>query len=102
MINIRPAIAIEQKNPIRTARSTVGTATEIADLLRLLFAKIGKPICPECKQEARGFTRLRCGDEVADSTISSLRRRTRAHPRRDRATLSQCRERVESAPPFRL
>ena len=42
--NIRPAIAIEQKNPIRTARSTVGTATELADLLRLLFAKIGKRI----------------------------------------------------------
>lgn len=53
--NIRPAIAIEQKNPIRTARSTVGTATELADLLRLLFAKIGKPVCPDCKQEARGY-----------------------------------------------
>ena len=55
MVNIRPAIAIEQKNPIRTARSTVGTATEIADLLRLLFAKIGKPVCPDCHQEARGY-----------------------------------------------
>ncbi len=55
IINIRPAIAIEQKNPIRTARSTVGTATEIADLLRLLFAKIGKPVCPDCNQEARGY-----------------------------------------------
>ncbi|MBS0171297.1 MAG: excinuclease ABC subunit UvrA [Nitrospira sp.] len=53
--NIRPAIAIEQKNPIRTARSTVGTATEVADLLRLLFAKIGKPVCPDCRQEARGY-----------------------------------------------
>jgi excinuclease ABC subunit A len=55
LINIRPAIAIEQKNPIRTARSTVGTATEVADLLRLLFAKIGKPVCPDCHQEARGY-----------------------------------------------
>src|SRR5947207_8609108 len=45
LVNIRPAIAIEQKNPVRTARSTVGTATEIADLLRLLFAKLGRPIC---------------------------------------------------------
>jgi excinuclease ABC subunit A len=53
--NIRPAIAIEQKNPIRTARSTVGTATEVADLLRLLFAKIGKPVGPDCNQEARGY-----------------------------------------------
>ena len=55
LLNIRPAIAIEQKNPIRTARSTVGTATEVADLLRLLFAKIGKPVCPDCNQEARGY-----------------------------------------------
>ncbi|CUQ68240.1 UvrABC system protein A [Candidatus Nitrospira inopinata] len=54
--NIRPAIAIEQKNQVRTARSTVGTATEIADLLRLLFAKIGKPTCPDCRKEARSLT----------------------------------------------
>ncbi|MCP9456630.1 MAG: hypothetical protein NNA18_11050, partial [Nitrospira sp.] len=54
--NIRPAIAIEQKNQVRTARSTVGTVTEIADLLRLLFAKIGKPTCPACQREARLFT----------------------------------------------
>jgi len=55
ILNIRPAIAIEQKNQVRTARSTVGTTTEIADLLRLLFAKIGKPTCPDCRQEARSF-----------------------------------------------
>jgi excinuclease ABC subunit A len=55
VLNIRPAIAIEQKNQVRTARSTVGTTTEIADLLRLLFAKIGKPICPDCHEEARSF-----------------------------------------------
>jgi excinuclease ABC subunit A len=55
ILNVRPAIAIEQKNQVRTARSTVGTATEIADLLRLLFAKIGRPICPDCHEEARAF-----------------------------------------------
>lgn len=55
ILNVRPAIAIEQKNQVRTARSTVGTSTEIADLLRLLFAKIGKPICPDCNQEVRAF-----------------------------------------------
>src|SRR2546426_7720208 len=52
---IRPAIAIEQKNPVRTARSTVGTTTEIADVLRLLFAKIGRPVCPVCGTEARAY-----------------------------------------------
>src|SRR3989304_4734544 len=44
---IRPSIAIEQKNPGRTARSTVGTATEIYDYLRLLFPKIGRVHCPQ-------------------------------------------------------
>jgi excinuclease ABC subunit A len=45
---IRPAVALEQKNPIRTARSTVGTATEIADYLRVLYAKVGRLHCPRC------------------------------------------------------
>ena len=57
VLNVRPAIAIEQKNQVRTARSTVGTATEIADLLRLLFAKIGRPICPDC----HGRPKAHCG-----------------------------------------
>ena len=52
LIHIRPAIALEQKNPIRTSRSTVGTSSEISDYLRLLFAKIGRPTCPDCHQEA--------------------------------------------------
>ncbi len=44
--NIPPAIAIEQKNYVKTSRSTVGTTTEIIDYLRLLFEKVGRPICP--------------------------------------------------------
>ena len=45
---IPAAIAIEQKNPVKNRRSTVGTATEINDYLRLLFAKIGKIYCEKC------------------------------------------------------
>jgi hypothetical protein len=45
---IRSAVALEQKNPTRTARSTVGTATEIADYLRVLYAKVGRLHCPRC------------------------------------------------------
>ena len=45
---IAPAVAIEQKNPTKSSRSTVGTATEIEDYLRLLFARIGRTICPQC------------------------------------------------------
>lgn len=53
IINIRPAIALEQKNPVRGSRSTVGTLTEIYDLLRLLYSKIAMPFCPSCGREIR-------------------------------------------------
>lgn len=66
ILNVRPAIAIEQKNQVRTARSTVGTTTEIADLLRLLFAKIGKPTCPDCKKEARAFDSQSVADDLLE------------------------------------
>ncbi|MCH7717544.1 MAG: excinuclease ABC subunit UvrA [Gemmatimonadetes bacterium] len=45
---ISPAVAIEQKNPTTSSRSTVGTATEIYDYLRLLWSRIGQPRCVEC------------------------------------------------------
>src|SRR5213592_16564 len=45
---LSPAISIEQKTTSRNPRSTVGTVTEIYDYLRLLFARIGRPHCPQC------------------------------------------------------
>ncbi|MCB0415509.1 MAG: excinuclease ABC subunit A, partial [Bdellovibrionales bacterium] len=45
--NIPPAISIEQKNGVKSSRSTVGTTTEIIDYLRLLYEKIGKTFCPD-------------------------------------------------------
>jgi len=45
---LSPAISIEQKNISRNPRSTVGTVTEVYDFLRLLYARTGKPHCPEC------------------------------------------------------
>jgi excinuclease ABC subunit A len=50
---IPPAIAVTGKNMGRSSRSTVGTATELADYLRLLFAKIGRVFCRQCGQEVR-------------------------------------------------
>ncbi|MGQ3686381.1 MAG: excinuclease ABC subunit UvrA [Candidatus Loosdrechtia sp.] len=50
---IPPAIAIQQKNPVKNRRSTVGTATEINDYLRLLFARIGKTCCSNCKRHVQ-------------------------------------------------
>ncbi len=46
---IAPAVAIEQKNPTTSSRSTVGTATEIYDYLRLLWARVGEPHCHRCR-----------------------------------------------------
>lgn len=46
---LSPAISIEQKTTSKNPRSTVGTVTEIYDYLRLLFARIGTPHCPECR-----------------------------------------------------
>jgi excinuclease ABC subunit A len=53
---LSPAVAIEQKNPTKTSRSTVGTATEIYDYLRLLWARIGRTFCSVCGREVRPST----------------------------------------------
>ena len=53
---LSPAVAIEQKNPTKTSRSTVGTATEIYDYLRLLWSRIGHTFCPLCGREMKPDT----------------------------------------------
>ena len=53
---IAPAVAIEQKNPTTSSRSTVGTATEIYDYLRLLWARAGRARCTRCGGEVRADT----------------------------------------------
>ena len=53
---ISPAVAIEQKNPTKTSRSTVGTATEVHDYLRLLWSRVGRTHCPECGRRRRPDT----------------------------------------------
>jgi len=53
---LSPAISIDQKSTSRNPRSTVGTATEIYDYLRLLFARIGEQHCIKCKKEVKRFS----------------------------------------------
>src|SRR3712207_2426398 len=48
---LSPAISIDQKTTSKNPRSTVGTVTEIHDYLRLLFARVGRPHCPNCGRE---------------------------------------------------
>lgn len=56
--NLSPAISIDQKSVSRSPRSTVGTMTEVYDYLRILFAKVGTPCCPNCKRELSRKTPL--------------------------------------------
>jgi len=63
---IAPAVAIKQKNSTRNPRSTVATATEIYDYLRLLFARVGRTYCAKCGQEVKKDT----VDEIADAVLA--------------------------------
>ena len=53
---IPPAIAIEQANPVKSSRSTVGTMTEINDYLKLLWPRVARAFCPSCSREIRPET----------------------------------------------
>jgi len=63
---IAPAVAIRQKNSTRNPRSTVATATEIYDYLRLLYARVGRTYCANCGREVKKDT----VDEVADTILT--------------------------------
>src|SRR5690242_6413087 len=61
---LSPAISIDQKTTSRNPRSTVGTVTEVHDYLRLLWARIGTPHCPECGAEITGQTQEQIVDRL--------------------------------------
>src|SRR5512134_1691322 len=61
---LSPAISIDQKTTSRNPRSTVGTVTEIYDYLRLLWARIGRPHCPECGEPIEGQSVEQITDRV--------------------------------------
>jgi excinuclease ABC subunit A len=61
---LSPAISIDQKTTSRNPRSTVGTVTEIYDYLRLLWARIGVPHCPQCGEEIAGQTQEQIVDRL--------------------------------------
>src|SRR3954462_8051116 len=61
---IPPAIAIEQSNPVKSSRSTVGTMTEINDYLKLLMPRVARAFCPNCSREIRPETAKSIADEI--------------------------------------
>jgi excinuclease ABC subunit A len=73
---LSPAISIDQKNAANNPRSTVGTVTELHDYLRLLYARIGTPHCPEC------------GREVGEQSAQNMVRRVLELPEGTRAKIA--------------
>ena len=63
---LSPAISIEQRTTSKNPRSTVGTITELYDYLRLLFARVGKPHCPECGKEISSQTVQQMVDQALE------------------------------------
>jgi len=62
---LSPAIAIEQKTVSRNPRSTVGTVTEILDYLRVLYARVGVPHCPQCGRAVQAQSAQQISDQLA-------------------------------------
>jgi len=65
---LSPAIAIDQKTTSKNPRSTVGTVTEIYDYMRVLWANVGKPHCPECGRLLEGLS----AHEILDNVYENL------------------------------
>lgn len=68
---LSPAIAIEQKSGSKNPRSTVGTVTEIYDHLRLLFARLGEPHCPQCGRPIQKQTVQEMVDQILALPLNS-------------------------------
>jgi excinuclease ABC subunit A len=83
---ISPAVAIEQKNPTKTSRSTVGTATEVYDYLRLLWSRVGRTHCPECDRRILPDTVSSAVDRVLELPEGTRIQVTFPLPRSERVT----------------
>jgi len=83
---ISPAVAIEQKNPTKSSRSTVGTATEVYDYLRLLWSRVGHTHCPECGRRVQPDTVTSAVDRVLELPKGTRIQVTFPLPRSGRVT----------------
>ncbi|MGH7540782.1 MAG: excinuclease ABC subunit UvrA, partial [Gemmatimonadota bacterium] len=61
---VSPSVAIDQRNQVKSSRSTVGTVTEVYDYLRLLWARVGTTVCPECGEPVEPDTVASAADDV--------------------------------------
>ena len=72
IIGLSPAISIDQKSSSHNPRSTVGTVTEIYDYLRLLFARIGHPHCPQCGHEIAHLSPQQIVELIQELAVKEL------------------------------
>ncbi|MBI3980451.1 excinuclease ABC subunit UvrA, partial [Candidatus Microgenomates bacterium] len=70
---LSPAISIDQKSTSHNPRSTVGTITEVYDYLRLLFARIGHPHCPNCGREISHLSKEQIGEQIQKELAEKLK-----------------------------
>ena len=69
ILHVLPAVALEARNSVRNARSTVGTITEVYDVLRLLYTHLGEVYCPEGHGSARTYTPAEAAEELAEGVV---------------------------------
>ncbi|MBI5621110.1 excinuclease ABC subunit UvrA [Candidatus Gottesmanbacteria bacterium] len=72
IVGLSPAISIDQKSTSHNPRSTVGTVTEIYDYLRLLYARIGVPHCPNCGREVRKMDKAQIVTMILEASRDTL------------------------------
>ncbi|MEM0951325.1 MAG: excinuclease ABC subunit UvrA [Cyanobacteria bacterium P01_H01_bin.74] len=71
ILNILPAIALQQKNGIKNARSTVGTATDIYEFLRLLYGNVGQFFCPTCNTQVTAYDAREIEQQIQGLSVGS-------------------------------
>jgi excinuclease ABC subunit A len=93
---LSPTVSIEQRPTGKNPRSTVGTATEIYDFLRLLYARVGRPHCPSCGRRVTAMTPRQIVDRILEmppgtrfSILAPVARRRRGGFRRELARLKR-------------
>jgi excinuclease ABC subunit A len=75
---LSPAISIDQKSRSNNPRSTVATITEIYDYLRVLYARIGRPYCPNCGDEIKKLS----NEEIVNFVLAKIKERSQAKNRK--------------------
>lgn len=92
---LSPAISIDQKSRSNNPRSTVATITEIYDYLRVLYARIGHPHCPQCGREVRKLS----SEEILESVLDLVEKSTKKGGKSGKLTKGVSKDKIRIASP---